>query len=240
MSSDYILRLIEELGRVVAGIVAMRQRGELSEADQALDEALTRLVGFGMKVADELPSDQLVQMIRLAGFSGRDGKVDTDRLVALGTLLQESGELAAARDDAALSDSRRLKSLRILLQASQQERVISHQVREAIDALTAQLADYDFPFGLKERLWLHYERLGRWSRAEDWMFELLDDEQAGPGAVAAGIAFYERLDRRTDAELEGGGLSRAEVSAGLEQLQERLAEADEDEDEDDDDDEGSE
>jgi hypothetical protein len=219
--------MIEELGRVVAGVVAMRRRGEVEEAEQALDDALNRMVGFGTALADELPAEQLIQMLRLAGFSGRDGRVNTDRLVALGTLLQEGGELAAARGEIGLRDGRRLKALEVLLLASMQERLISDQVRDAVEALAQELSNYDLSLGMKERLWLHYERLGRFSRAEDWLFELLDDERAGPGIVAAGIAFYERLGRQTDAALETGGLSREEVEAGLEQLRQRAGEDEE-------------
>lgn len=221
--SDYILRLIEELGRVVAGIVAMRRRGELGQAETALDEALNRLAGFGLAVADELDAARLMQLLRLAGYDRRDGRVDTDRLVALGTLLQEAGAIAAARGDEAIRDSRRLKALELLLLASLQERVISTQVRDAVDALAGDLAAYDFTVGMKERLWLHHERLGQFARAEDWFFELFEDDRAGPGIGAAGLAFYERLARRGEAELEAGGLSREEVAAGLEQLEERLA-----------------
>ena len=65
-----------------------------------------------------------------------------------------------------------------------------------------------------------YEELGRYARAEDCLFELIDRDWAP--ARDLGERFYHRLMARTDAQLEDGDLSREEVDDGLVELRQRL------------------
>lgn len=77
------------------------------------------------------------------------------------------------------------------------------------------------PVEVKERLWRHYERMGRFADAENWLFELLDDPQAPPDTAARGVDFYGRLLARNDEELLIGNLPRSEILASLAELQSR-------------------
>jgi len=67
----------------------------------------------------------------------------------------------------------------------------------------------------------HYERSGQFAKAEDALFAMLEDEPRHPRILEFGIAFYQRLEGRSDASLDAGELPRPEVEAGLTELRER-------------------
>jgi hypothetical protein len=69
----------------------------------------------------------------------------------------------------------------------------------------------------------HYERTGEFAKAEDALFAMLDVEPNNWGIVEFGLAFYERLQRQSDATLVAGNLPRAELEAGLTELRDRKA-----------------
>ena len=64
----------------------------------------------------------------------------------------------------------------------------------------------------------HYERIGEFARAEDALFAWWTAEPANVELLDFGAAFYQRLLGLKDDTLAAGNLPRAEVQAGLAEL----------------------
>jgi hypothetical protein len=219
---DWILRVIEELGVFVAAVLDLRRSGQFQQAERVIDDALLRLVGFRLAVADQFSAEKLANMLRLANVERLDRRDVAERLVVLGTLLQEA---AAVDDDLGNSrrrDERRIKALQVFLIGLTEEPTTPRRAVAAVDQLLLELTEFDLPVDVKERLWQHFQQEGDFARAENWLFELLDDAEAPEDALARGIAFYQRLAALDDDVLRGGNLPRDEVQLGLAQLQARL------------------
>lgn len=224
MQRDYILRLIEELGTFLTAVLELRRRGQYQQAERLIDDSLMRLVGFGLTVADQFPAATLVGMLRLANVEERDQRVIADRLVVLATLLREAAAVDADLGDERRRDERRIKALEIFLIALTEEPTTPRRAVAAVDGLLEELAEFDLPVDAKERLWQHFQQEGQFARAEDWLYELLDDNRAADDTLARGIAFYQRLATLNDDVLAAGDLPRDEILAGLAQLQARAGE----------------
>jgi hypothetical protein len=69
------------------------------------------------------------------------------------------------------------------------------------------------------RLFRYLEDRALYATAEDALYEWVDRED--PAAISEGIAFYERLLAKSDAELAQGNLPRAEVEEGRGELLQR-------------------
>lgn len=219
MQRDYILRLIEQLGQVWAILYTLVSKGQIAEALLVIDQALQRLVGFSLAEAEALSADDLIALIRLSG-SRLEESIVADQLTVLASLLREAADAYAIQGDPDRADNQRLKALHLFLAAlTGNGSPSSPQVAEAVEPLLEQLSEYELPARVKDLLWQHFERVGQFAKAEDWLFELLEDDQAEPDTVERGIAFFERLLERSDAELVQGDLPRDEVLAGLAQLQ---------------------
>ena len=87
-----------------------------------------------------------------------------------------------------------------------------------IEGLTYKLADYDLPPHTQEMLFRYFERTGRFSQAEDTLEELLAADPGDRSVVTQGVAFYQRLQQKSDVELQDGNVSRNQVNEGLSRL----------------------
>ena len=81
------------------------------------------------------------------------------------------------------------------------------------------MADVPLPVPVLRRLFAYLEDRGLYATAEDALYEWLDQDEAA--AIPEGIAFYDRLSKKTDADLERGNLPRTEIDEGRNKLQSR-------------------
>lgn len=67
-------------------------------------------------------------------------------------------------------------------------------------------------------LFHYYENIAEYGKAEDVLFEVLDQNVNRNIVVPLGIAFYERLALKSPDELEKGNLPLHEVLEGMEKI----------------------
>jgi hypothetical protein len=216
---DYILRIFEQMGQVVAVVIGLRRNGEPAKAMNVMNDSLQGLVGFDLDDIERLGADDLVQMVRLS----RSGSASADEMVpgqlaVIGGFLVEAAEIHDLQDEPARADAARIKALHLYLVILTEERLAHDVALDAVFPLLEQLSNYALPFELTVLLWRFYEQLGDYARAENVLFELLEEYGVTETVIPHGVAFYERLLARSDFELSSGGLPRDEVEAGLREL----------------------
>jgi hypothetical protein len=216
---DYILRMIEECIRALMRMNSLKEERRWGEASGVLDEEFQRLLGCDAKTASRLSESELLARLM------QDGPTQAlrDKTLILTTLLKEAGEVAAAENRADESGDFYVKALHLLLEVLAQGEVFEcPEFVPKIEMLLAALESTDLPVRTYAMLMQHYERTGEFAKAEDALFSILDGE-AGNAAIAEfGRAFYQRLLAQNDATLLAANLPRAEVEAGLKDLESRL------------------
>ncbi len=210
---DYLMRMIQQLSGVLARIAGLRAEGRHDEALAEIGDAYGRFAGLNPSLIHALGEEDLVALLRARGG------LDPQRTYALAELLREEAEIFASegRPDEALPRDR--KALRLYLEVLPDlEDTPSPPNLAGLDALVARLEVTDIPAGARELLLRHYETSGRYSQAEDLLFDLLDVEPGAPETADLARAFYRRLLALPDAALEAGNLPREEVNEGLARL----------------------
>jgi hypothetical protein len=215
---DYILRMIEELRRVIEAIVSHREEGRWREVAGTVDEQFRRLVGAGAAEAVRLSETELTA--RLMG--GEATHIVRDKMLFIIRLFKEAGDAAVAQDRLGEGHDLLLKGLDLLIGTYWGEEPSEHaDFAPPVEAFLGALADTSMPPRTKAMLMHHYEKAGAFAKAEDALFALLEAAPGNAEVVDWGITFYERLQRRSDAALEGGNLPRSELDAGLTELRAR-------------------
>ena len=215
---DYILRMIEELRRVLAAIVALKAERRWPEVDATLDEQFRRLVGSGASDAVQLTSTDLLARL----MEGASTQVVRDKIFILIVLFQEAGDAATAQDRLEQGRSFYLKGLDLLLEVlAVGEPADGPDFVPGLEVFVAAVKAAPLPPRTQAMLMQHYERTGAFAKAEDALFALLDLEPGLPGVVEFGTAFYERLQGQSDTALIAGNLPRPELVAGLAELHSR-------------------
>ncbi len=204
---DYIMRLVAEMVQVLARVVSLRQRQEYELALREIDAALGRIRDSQSASARECALEDWIALCR------KHGQAASGLEVAVADLLKEQGEVFALQDKGLQSHQARALSLGLFLEALLgEETFVSAELLGKVDQLLEETRDASLPAPVLGRLFKYFEARGRYAKAEDTLFAWLEVEERP--ALEEGLAFYQRLLARDDAELEWGDLPRAEVEEG--------------------------
>jgi hypothetical protein len=215
---DYILRMIEEFMQVLSRIASLK-RGQLwREADGLLDAEFQRLVSAGAEAVSQMSETALLAKL----IQGEPTQLVHHKALLLTTLLKEAGDLALTQNHLVESRTCYLKGLNLLLETlARGEAPEVPDFVPKVEGFMNALQNSPLPLNTQARLMQHYERLGEFGKAEDALFAMLEAEPNEPRLLEFGITFYQRLRSRSDASLSAGDLPRAELSAGLAELEKR-------------------
>jgi tetratricopeptide (TPR) repeat protein len=210
VNKDYILRMAEKFGRALAIILHLREYNRYEEALITVDDWLLQTTGLTSSFINSVSDEMLVQAISPLGI------LNGEKCLWMAVLLKAEGEIYEDQDKTNESYYRYLKSLHLYLLAISHEAfppddIIYTDIQELLNKLT----EYELPLATKEKLFPYYERIGQYDKAEDMLFEVLEENST---FIEQGRAFYARLNAKNDVNLLQGNFSREEVIEGLAQL----------------------
>lgn len=217
---DYILRMVAEFLEVLSRIRALKQGQLWSEAHSTLEEQFQRLAGLGPQAVARLTETELLARL----IQGESSLAVREKTLILTALLKEAGDVAAGQRQEEESRACYLKGLHLLLDVLARGEVSDcPQFVPRVEVFVAALEDTLLPLPTLAMLMQHYERTGEFAKAEDALFAMFEREPENRNLVDFGISFYERLRQQSDNQLAEGNLPRAELEAGLAELQSKRA-----------------
>lgn len=104
---DYILRLIEQFGELLAKIMGLRKTGKLDEAEKLASETADGIFGSLRKMIDQVDPSSAAALLG-----------SSEKLSVYAALTAEDAEIAAARGDPRRARARRRRALELFLEAS--------------------------------------------------------------------------------------------------------------------------
>ncbi|MCB8944674.1 MAG: hypothetical protein H6658_13075 [Ardenticatenaceae bacterium] len=209
---DYFLRLIEQATKGIRYVLMGAAAGDYAEAHEAVGESLRQLLGLGLGSVANLSDEALLGILQL--HHAQDWR---ERSLVVAALLKTEGDVCGQEGRERAQFNHYLKSLHLLLAASETAVDLPEPI-PSVAELVGLLQDYVLPAHSYEALLDYYERTNQLAAGEDVLFTWLEEGHGGETAVSAGIAFFQRLTEKSDAELEAGSLPRTEVEAGLTEL----------------------
>jgi tetratricopeptide (TPR) repeat protein len=202
------------MGRELAILLGLRQREKYQEAFIYIDDLLLRMSVLTSRSINLLSEEMLLKTLSPLG------NLNVEACLWIAIMLKSEGQIYEDQGNSNESYYRYLKSLYLFLTALQYEPIEDHtQFSIQIEEIVVKLADYELPINLKKQLFWYYEYSGEYGKAEDMLSELLEIHPTAQEIRAQGLAFYERLLAKSDADLQVGHFSRSEVYEGIAQLQ---------------------
>ena len=223
INKDYILRMAERFGRYLAIILRLREYNKQEEALLYIDELFLQTTGLTTGFINSASEEMLLNLISPLGV------LNVEKCLWMAVLLQQEGDIYVELGKSNESYYRYLKALHLFLEvASHNSDVKDIDITMAIEDILNKLAEYELPLKTNNKIFRYFEKMGSYARAEDVLFEMVEGEGEGEGEekepggseiIEQGIAFYNRLLKKSDADLKAGNLSRKEVEEGLAQLE---------------------
>lgn len=214
LRKDYLLRQIEMLSALVARLLQLHQAGNEQEAAEEIEQSYHDLFGLDSRLIGLLPSEFLFDKLRSGEY------LDADKGITLAILLREDATNFLSQGNALEHYQRLTRSLKVFLAIAREHQLAPEQsALYDVDAVLAQMDEYELPPDLKYDLFQYYEDLGQFAQAEDMLQELIEaSEGSNDALVDEGISFYEWLLTLDDGELAAGNLPRTEVQEALAHL----------------------
>ncbi|GCE46743.1 DUF6483 family protein [Thermosporothrix hazakensis] len=213
MNRDYILRIAEQFGRMLAIVLRLRKFNRHEEALIAIDEYLIKMTGFSSSLINSLSERDLIKALSPLG------SLNIEAALWAAVLLKTEGETYEEMGNTTESYYRYVKALHLMLYTLFEEpRSAETELFEDVEALLKKLDEYDIPQETKQLVFRYFEHQGHYSRAEDLLYEMLDAAPNDPIIREEGEQFYQRLLTKTNSDLQAGNLARDEVEEGLQRL----------------------
>jgi hypothetical protein len=213
--NDYIMRLIEQFAVVLTRALGLKNISQLTAALELLRSESGRLIGLDGMMLEMLSPDE----IRRALHSPEAG------LIA-GRVLEEMANIHREQDLPGRAQADNFKALDLYAHILEGEAPrIEDDLREHMTLVMSGLEDAELPWGHRRAFVRYYELTRRFDRAEDLLFDLIDEGFDTASLIGEGLTFYDRLLKLTDDELESGGLPRTEVIDARESLERMRSES---------------
>ena len=212
---DYILRMIDELARVITYAIGLTHTKDYEGGLKSLNQFFSDTFGWESDFVNSMPETYLLGMLKTGE------RLDVDATLVLAALLKAEADIYDAQGESAKAYHRYVKALNFYLAARESgvPRALPDEWEQTEEVLE-KLTEYDLPPATMRRLWVYYQATERYADAEDVLWHILAETEFEPELVAEGIAFYEGLLDVNDEALDAGSLARAEVAEALRELRE--------------------
>jgi len=203
------MRLISQTALVLGRIAGLKEQKKQTEALELIDEYLGRELRLRTRLAMGLSDDDLLAMFTVNGVP------NAESVAVIAALLQEEAELLEDMGNSGQSVPRFAKALRLNIYLLRNGvEIEGWDIGERVEKLIEVLSPYIVDVETKRALWAWHEWSGRFTEAEDMLYELQEEEGA---TYEEGDAFYGRLSILGDEALEQGGIPREELEEGRRQ-----------------------
>ncbi len=199
--------MIETLSIVLQKILLMKKTNNIDGAISEINLTAQKLIGLELKHFRTFSDSRIIEMMLL--------EKDTApiKLYVTGVLLKEEASLSRMKKLDAESEDLNIKALSLLLESYLIDlKPVVQNHTSLIDEIIGFFKNDEIPGKIPGKIFLFYENLGLYGKAEDILFELAEVDSS---YTKTGIDFYERLLKKSDEELAKGNLPRIEVEEAL-------------------------
>jgi len=219
LREDYILSWIRRYLQWMAELFGLVRAQNHELALRRIDMILRTLLEVGPDSVTKLTDGEILARLTL----GDPPQLVQEKFVVLAAVLEQLGIVFLDKNQPEIARDCFVKALHLIV--GLKLRGSTPQLLEhapTLERLTERLRHMVVPERTWASLMLLFEREGKYAKAEDALFTLLDSAPDNREAIELGIEFYKRLGVLSDEALEAGDLPRTEVSSGLAELEQRL------------------
>jgi hypothetical protein len=210
--------LVGKFSEALAKIKEYRREGKNEEALNVIDNTLKDLFRLGFKFFNSFSDENLIDMVKT------DGTINADKCIMMAKLLEEESEILETLDNSNEAFYIYLKSLNLFLEAflSKDEDCDLQYFFSDIDIIIEKICDYKVPLILQNKMIDYYIKTKTYDKAENILYEILEDNNFNKSVLEKGISFYEELLTKSDEDLQNGNLAREEIIESSSILKKKL------------------
>ncbi len=212
IQQDYLLRMIEQLVKVLAKILFNKETGNYSAAFNNIKDALNTIVGLDYNTINQLSAKDIIALLGIS----KDNTTLPVKCIVVAKLLKEKADLEKQnRNENPTFGCDYQKAITLYLHGilnNKNEELDLNNYYPDVKEIAKNISD-DISVETRFSLFKFYELIGEFSKSEDELFKLKNLHY--PKIEEDGLLFFRNLQKLSDNELLNGNLSKEEVEQGL-------------------------
>ena len=200
--------LISAITETLAKLTNLKTAGFYKEAQDVIDHNLEGLLGLKADLARRLSDEYIIEMLTI------NGVLDVERLFYVAEFFREDGEILKLQGKTMEGQTNQIRALNFFLEVAFAARDLHSGISERIQALFESLKD----FLLDDTLFTvfdYFEQQGAFAKAESAVDQMLVVTHQNSEILLEKKKFFRRLLKKSDEEIEAGGLTRLEIETKL-------------------------
>lgn len=203
-----------ELSQILKKVLEYKSKYEYEDGLFELKKAYKQLLGLNGDLVEKLNIEDVMALV-----SAHEA-AEVYKLIILTKILEAESDIYDSKNDIGKAINFKLKSLQVFNRAILLDKETTlNTSKESIDQIIEYLNTYEIHAKAYEIIMEHFELMGRFDKAEDAFYDLLEENKYNTEIIKLGINFYSRLLEKEKDELDKGNLTFLEVKEGLEYLQ---------------------
>lgn len=219
LKKDLASKLAEQLAKALSEILSLKEKALYDKGHKAINNFFQEILGVNPEILNLLPHDDFIEMMCVSGPIGKT------KCIAAGELLKEEGDIWRLEGNREQSRQKYLKALDILIIIlGGSGKNLAEKYFSKIEELVFYLKETQLSVQTYQSLLSYYEEAGKFAKVEDLLFQLIEEypELVKQGFIEKGLAFYQRLLKKDNCQLEEGNLPKNEVIEGLENFKQAV------------------
>jgi hypothetical protein len=203
---DYIMRMIRQFFAALASILFYKKIQSYEQEQREIENASKSLLGLDFDLIKSLEAENIIEKL------SHNNDIDYDKLLITGRLLFEYAEIHKINQTIPLAFEFYSKSFKLYMKLLMSDYEIQKDM-DVLDDIVIFLNEYELNNDTKFLLSIYYEKIGKFAKAEDLIYELV--EKNYDSIFKHAQDFYLRLMSKQDEALIKGDLSKDELQEGL-------------------------
>ena len=212
LKNDYMKELENSLRLLKMEVDQSLADGDIEKCKKLIDKQFRALIGLDVETIDTLSFNTIKDIL------SKDNQYNAEKYIALGELLKLEGLVSEKEENIQNKLFYYEKIVEAFFEGYEEDETINKKYLNESKEQIEELMQYEISINIEKKIFRLYELLGSFDKAEDLLFQMINETNKDKEIIEQGKAFYNRLKELPQSVLEQGNFSLEEVEDSYKEL----------------------
>lgn len=212
LKNDYMKELENSLRLLKMEVAQSLAEGDIEKCKKIINKQFRGLIGLDIETIDTLSFDTIKDIL------SKDNQYNAEKYIALGELLKLEGLVSEKEKNIQNKLFYYEKIVEAFFEGYEEDETINKKYLNESKEQIEELMQYEISINIEKKIFRLYELLGSFDKAEDLLFQMINETNKDKEIIEQGKAFYNRLKELPQSVLEQGNFSLEEVEDSYKEL----------------------
>lgn len=212
LKNDYMKELENSLRLLKMEVDQSLADGDIEKCKKLINKQFRALIGLDVETIDTLSFDTIKDIL------SKDNQYNAEKYIALGELLKLEGLVSEKEENIQNKLFYYEKIVEAFFEGYEEDETINKKYLNESKEQIEELMQYEISINIEKKIFRLYELLGSFDKAEDLLFQMINETNKDKEIIEQGKAFYNRLKELPQSLLEKGNFSFEEVEDSYKEL----------------------